>query len=56
MRINKNHINANIYYRLDKENELSAFYNYTGGNAYAAWKSGATVSKRFSKSPIRFEI
>ena len=45
MRINKNHINANIYYRLDKENELSAFYNYTGGNAYAAGSLGPQYLK-----------
>ena len=34
VQINKNHISSNIYYRLDNENELSAFYNYTGAVSY----------------------
>ena len=38
--MNKNQIKTNIYYRLDKENEFSAFYNYTGGNGYAMGSLG----------------
>ena len=40
IQINKNHLNTNVYYRLNKDNELSAFYNYTGGNGYAAGSLG----------------
>lgn len=45
IQINKNHINSNIYYRLDRDNELSAFYNYTGGNGYAAGSLGPQYIK-----------
>ena len=45
VQINKNHISSNIYYRLDNENELSAFYNYTGGAGYAAGSLGPQYVK-----------
>ena len=43
--VNKNYISANVYYRLKKGNEISAFYNYTGGNAYAMGSLGPQYNK-----------
>ena len=43
--VNKNHINANIYYRLNRGSELSAFYNYTEGNGYAMGSLGPQYNR-----------
>ena len=45
IKVNKNHISTNIYYRLNKGNELSAFYNYTGGNGYAMGSLGPQYNR-----------
>ena len=43
--VNKNHVNTNLYYRLNRATELSAFYNYTGGNGYAMGSLGPQYNR-----------
>ena len=45
IKVNKNYISTNLYYRLKKGNEVSAFYNYTGGNAYAMGSLGPQYNR-----------
>ena len=45
IRVNKNYVSSNLYYRLKKGSEISAFYNFTGGNAYAMGSLGPQYNK-----------
>ena len=45
MEISKNQVMANMYYRLNEKNELSAFYYYTQGDGYAMGSLGPIYFK-----------
>ncbi len=56
LEMRKNQIKTNIYYRLNRQNEFSIFYNYVGGSGYAMGSLGPIYNRDLKRHQYGFSF